>query len=459
MISEQESRRCVVWFGQPTVEERSSLAQAGWRTRVGDVAAEEGVGMRRGDVVVAMADLRCSNTDTVQAMGRLMDRHPWLPWLVVMLRETSADSPELERILRTSADFFIAPVDLERLIEALEKIGRGWSPAVEKGDIPGIIGAISPAMCTAMASLSKYAPVDLPVLITGETGSGKEVAARAIHGLSARCKRPFVAINCGALPLNLVQSELFGHERGAFTGANTRRVGHFEAADGGTVFLDEIGDLPLDAQTSLLRLLQEGTLLRVGSSQPINPDVRVLAATHVDLDLAVAQGRFREDLYYRLNVLRLHMPALRERDGDVDLLAQHFLDAFRSRHQSRARAFSGGARQAMHDFSWPGNVRELLNRVQRAAVVGEGTLISAADLDLPGARSICVGPSSLGLKRVLAEREAVLKCLHESRFNISECGRRLNVSRVTVYRLCKKHHIVLDALRGRDRFEARTARH
>ncbi len=448
MTSEQASRRCVVWFGQPTAEECASLAQAGWRTRIGDVAMQAGVGMRRDDIVVAMADLRHSDAETVAAMGRLMDEHPWLPWLAVVQQQTAADTPDVERILRASADFFTAPVDMKHLIETLTKIGRGWSPAVEKSDIPGIVGAISPVMRATMAGLRKYAPVELPVLITGETGSGKEVAARALHGLSARRERPFVAINCGALPLNLVQSELFGHERGAFTGANARRVGHFEAAVGGTVFLDEIGDLPLDAQTSLLRLLQEGTLLRVGSSQPIKLDVRVLAATHVDLELAVAQGRFREDLYYRLNVLRLHMPALRERDGDIELLAQYFLDAFRLRHQSRARAFSAGARQAMHDFAWPGNVRELLNRVQRAAVVAEGTLISAADLDLRGARPICIGRPSLGLARVSAEREAVLNCLHESHFNISECGRRLNVSRVTVYRLCKKHKIVLEELRG-----------
>jgi two-component system, NtrC family, response regulator HydG len=303
-------------------------------------------------------------------------------------------------------------------------------------------------MGITVASLRKYAPVDLPVLITGETGSGKEVAARALHALSARRERPFVAINCGALPPNLVQSELFGHERGAFTGANARRIGHFEAACGGTVFLDEIGDLPLDAQTSLLRLLQEGTLVRVGSSQPIKLDVRVLAATHVDLESAVAQGSFREDLYYRLNVLRLHMPALRERGGDIELLAQHFLDAFRLRHPGRARTFSGSARQAMRGFGWPGNVRELLNRVQRAAVVAEGTLISAADLDLLDAPSSVPLRPSLGLTRVSAEREAVLNCLRESRYNISECARRLNVSRVTVYRLCKKHRLELDGLRG-----------
>jgi len=454
MTSERASRRCVVWFGQPTTEERAGLAHAGWRTRVGDAQLRDGVGMRRDDIVVAMADLRHSDADAVSAMGRLMDNHPWLPWLAVILQQTAASTPEVERILRACADFFTDPVDMRRLIETLTRIGNGWLQVAENTDIPGIVGAISPIMRATMASLRKYAPVELPVLITGETGSGKEVAARALHGLSARCERPFIAINCGALPLNLVQSELFGHERGAFTGANARRVGHFEAAAGGTVFLDEVGDLPLDAQTSLLRLLQEGALERVGSSQSIKLDVRVLAATHVDLEKAVAQGRFREDLYYRLNVLRLHMPALREREGDVELLAQHFLDAFRLRHHSRARAFNNGARQALRAFAWPGNVRELLNRVQRAAVVAEGTLISAVDLDLQGEQPMSVNRSSLDLTRVSAEREAILKCLHESHFNISECARRLNVSRVTVYRLCKKHKVALDELRDGDRLPA-----
>jgi DNA-binding NtrC family response regulator len=438
----------VVWFGQPTAEECASLAQAGWRTRVGDAQLQDGVGMRRGDIVVAMADLRCSNVDTVQAMGRLMANQPWLPWLALVSQETTADTREVERILRASVEFFTAPVDMKRLLDTLAKVGSGWSPATENTDIQGLVGAQSPVMCTTVASLRKYAPVDLPVLITGETGSGKEVAARALHGLSTRCSQPFVAINCGALPMNLVQSELFGHERGAFTGANVRRIGHFEAAAGGTVFLDEVGDLPLDAQTSLLRLLQEGTLVRVGSSQPIRLDVRVLAATHVDLEAAVAQGGFREDLYYRLNVLRLRMPALREREGDVELLAQHFLDAFRSRHHSRARSFSSGARLAMREFAWPGNVRELLNRVQRAAVVAEGSLLSAVDLDLQDAKVAPSARSSLDLTRVSAEREAVLSCLRESHYNISECARRLHVSRVTVYRLCKKHKLALDGLRG-----------
>jgi DNA-binding NtrC family response regulator len=250
------------------------------------------------------------------------------------------------------------------------------------------------------------------------------------------------------MPLHLVQSELFGHERGAFTDANVRRIGHIESASGGTVLLDEIGDLQLGAQTNLLRFLQEGVLERVGSSQPFKVNVRVVAATHVDLEKAVATGQFREDLYFRLNVLRLHMPPLRERGDDVDLLAHHFLDQFNKQQGSRASGFTSSALRAMRCYDWPGNVRELLNRVQRAAVLAEGERISAADLELSGTH---IGgnflPTSLGVSRVSAEREAIVACLRESKCNISECARRLQISRVTVYRLCRKHRLDLDDLR------------
>jgi DNA-binding NtrC family response regulator len=212
------------------------------------------------------------------------------------------------------------------------------------------------------------------------------------------------------------------------------------------VFLDEVGDLPAEAQTSLLRVLQEGTFERVGSSQPLRADVRVLAATHVELEHAVAQGRFRSDLYYRLNVLRLLMPPLRERGADVQLLAEHFLRCFRLRHSVRARGFAPAALQAMRRFDWPGNVRELLNRVQRAAIMAEGELISERDLELGGPVHAPPG-AMLHDARGQAERDVLLQTLRQTGYNVSECARQMQISRVTVYRLCRKHRLELPAQR------------
>ncbi|TAM25189.1 MAG: sigma-54-dependent Fis family transcriptional regulator [Rhodanobacter sp.] len=442
-MASKTPQHCVVWFGQPSAGEVDGVAQAGWRVRVTDAQDGNGIGMRHGDIVVAIADLRRCDAEVLPALRNLVADHPWLPWLLLMTDADQVQDPLVQPVLSACTASFTAPFEMKQLSTTLQAIREGrW--AVMMPCVAGLTGH-SQAIQLVMASILKYAPVDLPVLITGETGTGKELAACALHQQSPRRERPFAAINCGALPLNLVQSELFGHERGSFTGANARHAGRFEAAAGGTVFLDEVGDLPAEAQTSLLRLLQEGTLERVGSTQPIRPDVRVLAATHVDLEKAVAQGRFREDLYYRLNVLRLRMPALREREDDMELLAQQFLEGFRAQHRCLARGFSRSALQAMRGFAWPGNVRELLNRVQRAAVLAEDALISVADLDLSA-----TDPSplaGLGRARVEVERETVVACLRASRFNISECARRLKVSRVTVYRLCKKHRLALAEMR------------
>ncbi|MEG0185866.1 MAG: sigma-54 dependent transcriptional regulator, partial [Stenotrophomonas sp.] len=352
-------------------------------------------------------------------------------------------------LLRACQQQFSLPLDLPGLLTAMLRHcaddDTAPAPVRNGGGLPDLIGDSS-ALLAVRTALHKFAPVELPVLITGETGTGKELAAQALHALSGRGGQPFLAVNCGAIPANLVQSELFGHERGAFTGAAQRRIGLFEAAHGGTVFLDEVGDLPADAQTSLLRVLQEGTLERVGSNQPLRVDVRVLAATHVELEQAVAQGRFRRDLYYRLNVLRLPMPPLRDRGSDILLLAEHFLRSFRQRHPGRARGFDPGARQAMRGFDWPGNVRELLNRVQRAAIVAEGELIGAADLDLAAADAPA-GRALLQDARGQVERDVLLQALRQHGYNVSACARHMQVSRVTVYRLCRKHQLELPAQR------------
>lgn len=436
--------QCVVWFGDPLPHERKALAAAGWQLRA--VAPGHGsgrIGLRAGDTVVGMLDLRDADAAAADRAAQLADEYRHLPFLAIIPRRL-ADAPGLRVLLEQCRRHFTHAPEPDKLVAAVTALATSPVPDSPTG-LDALVGQ-SPAMLETVATIRKFAPIDLPTLVTGETGTGKEVAARALHDLSRRAGKVFAPLNCGSIPDNLVQSELFGHERGAFTGATARRTGLFEAADGGTVFLDEIGDLPLDAQTNLLRVLQEGTIERVGSHQPIAVDVRVIAATHVDLEQAITVGSFRADLFYRLNVLRLRLPRLADRGEDIVLLAQHFLDRFRRSHATRARGFSAAAQRAMLGFGWPGNVRELLNRVQRAAVIAESELITAAELEL-AERGPLSGGRGLDRARVVAERDTLLGCLRESGFNVSLAARRLGVSRVTVYRLCRKHQLRIDQLR------------
>jgi len=298
----------------------------------------------------------------------------------------------------------------------------------------------SPAMRNLYRTIEKVARFDAPVLISGESGTGKEVTARTIHGRSLRRDGPFVPVNCGSLPVNLVHSELFGHEKGSFTGAHQRKIGSIQAADGGVVFLDEIGDLPPELQSSLLRFLQEKTIVRVGATQHIRIDARVIAASHVDLWDAVKRGRFREDLYYRLNVLNIHIPPLRERAGDIALLAQAFFNQAGAQKTAQVGGFSSTAVAAMEAHAWPGNVRELINRVQRAMIMCEGRSITAADLGLDPRTAA----AEVGLPRRTAdliERNVIHEMLRHNANNIAATARELGISRVTLYRLLRKFDI------------------
>ncbi|MBH3429845.1 sigma-54 dependent transcriptional regulator [Pseudomonas alkylphenolica] len=289
--------------------------------------------------------------------------------------------------------------------------------------------------------LSKLAPTESPVLIRGESGTGKELVARTLHRQSQRRDKPFVAINCGAMPEHLIQSELFGHEKGAFTGAHQRKIGRIEAANGGTLFLDEIGDLPLELQANLLRFLQEKHIERVGGSQPIDVDVRVLAATHVDLEQAIARGRFREDLYYRLNVLQVVTAPLRDRHGDLSMLANHFAHFYSLETGRRPRSFSEDALMAMGKHDWPGNVRELANRVRRGLVLAEGRQIEAQDLGLHSQNAFVPSMGTLENYKHLAERQALCDVLNRHSDNLSIAAKVLGISRPTFYRLLHKHQI------------------
>ncbi|WDS36381.1 sigma-54 dependent transcriptional regulator [Pseudoxanthomonas sp.] len=430
---------CVVWFGTPTPDERGILAASGWYLRVTELTTGHNVGIRKGEQVLGLLDLRNSDQPKLEALQQITNEHPYLTLLAAIDDNVTPD-PQVRDLLRHCQGSFSTPLELANLLEHIASSDHPERPRLN------VLVGQSPPMLQVCTNIYKYAPVNLPVLVTGATGTGKEVAARALHALSPRRDHPFAPLNCGALPPSLVQSELFGHERGAFTGAATRRLGLFESANGGSVFLDEIGDLPLEAQTNLLRVLQEGTLERVGSNQPIKVDVRILAATHVDLEQAVEAGRFRSDLFYRLNVLRLQMPLLADRGEDIELMAQHFLDRFREHNPIRARSFDNGARRAMRAFAWPGNVRELINRIQRAAVMADRELLTARDLELDGVAPCGLAPP-LHDTRGCAERTAVMGMLRECGFNVSQTARRLQVSRVTLYRLLHKHGLHVEQMR------------
>lgn len=300
--------------------------------------------------------------------------------------------------------------------------------------------------CASMKKISKliakFATTDAPVLISGESGTGKELIAQTLHQQSARNHEPFVVINCGAIPENLVESELFGHVKGSFTGADKNKVGKIESAHQGTLFLDEIGDLPLNQQVKFLRFLQEGTINPVGLAETRHVDVRIIAASHIRLEVAVEKGRFRADLFYRLNVLQIHAPALTERVGDIEVLARHFMKQYRNEGLGVVKGFSKEAIDALKAHSWPGNIRELMNRIRKATILCETNLILASDLDLlannPGESASI---SNLAQARDLAEKIVVIDTLASNNQNVSKAAKQLGVSRMTLYRLLDKHQI------------------
>ena len=300
----------------------------------------------------------------------------------------------------------------------------------------------SPAMKQVFELIRRVAKTDVPVLITGESGTGKELAAKAIHERSSRAGKPLVAINCAALPSTLIASELFGHERGAFTGAVQRKTGHIEAANGGTLLLDEIGDLPLELQGHLLRFLATGTIVRVGGHQPIRVDVRIVAATNVSLPQAIRDGRFREDLFYRINVLNLQMPPLRERGTDIDLLATFFLRRIVSEFGREVSGFHPDALALLRSHRWNGNVREMIASIRRAVVMGNTPLLMPEDFSLAP-----MVPDQVHVRPTFgrpkpgseAERQAITDALARTGHNVTHAARELGISRITLYRMLRRH--------------------
>ncbi|UVJ45875.1 sigma-54 dependent transcriptional regulator [Pseudomonas sp. LS1212] len=366
-------------------------------------------------------------------------------WIAVLNQEVLRVQNAGDFVCEWFFDFHTLPFDVSRVQVTL---GRAFGMARLRGkgsihvdDAEHELLGDSRPIRELRKLLSKLAPTESPVLIRGESGTGKELVARTLHRQSQRHAKPFVAINCGAIPEHLIQSELFGHEKGAFTGAHQRKVGRIEAAHGGTLFLDEIGDLPLELQANLLRFLQEKHIERVGGSQPTPVDVRVLAATHVDLEAAITSGRFREDLYYRLNVLQVVTAPLRERHGDLSMLANHFAHFYSLETGRRPRSFSEYALIAMGKHDWPGNVRELANRVRRGLVLAEGRQIEAQDLGLISQQTFAPTIGTLEDYKHRAERQALCDVLNRHSDNLSIAARVLGVSRPTFYRLLHKHQI------------------
>jgi DNA-binding NtrC family response regulator len=349
-------------------------------------------------------------------------------------------------------DYVTLPTSTDRVVDAvghaygMVALHENASNDARDGRAEGEMVGSCDAMLALFRSIRKVAMTDAPVFISGESGTGKELTAVAIHERSVRREQPFVAINCGAIPAHLLQSELFGYERGAFTGANQRKIGRVEAANGGTLFLDEIGDLPLESQASLLRFLQERKVERLGGHGSTPVDVRIISATHVDMQTAMIEGRFRADLYHRLCVLQIDEPPLRARGKDIELLAKHMLDRFKKDASRRLRGFAPDAIAAIHNYGWPGNVRELINRVRRAIVMSEGRQISARDLEL--GEYVEVAPVSLAQAREAAERQAIELALLRHRGRLGDAAQELGISRVTLYRLLSAHgmrHIEVDA--------------
>lgn len=364
---------------------------------------------------------------------------------VIIVSGQGEKTNALQAIGAGAYDFLTKPVQLDELkiilrrtfhVASLDRDYRQLQARIQTETFEGLLGT-SPQMQQVFTIIRKVAGSVAPVLILGESGTGKEMAAMALHRRSSRKDGPFVAINCSAIPETLLESELFGHEKGSFTGAHAQRKGRIETASGGTLFLDEIGEIPLQLQVKLLRFLQEQRIERVGGRQELQVDTRVVAATNVELKKAIIEGRFREDLYYRIAVVILNLPPLRERTGDIRLLAQEFLRRNNAASGKEGLILSKDAIQALEAHSWPGNVRELENRLKRAVIMADGKRVTAQDLELESAD---LAPINLNLKeaRESVERDIIHRALRKHSGKIAPAAADLGISRPTLYELMEK---------------------
>jgi two-component system NtrC family response regulator len=364
---------------------------------------------------------------------------------VIVITGQGEKGHALKAIGEGAYDFFCKPIQIDELkvvlsrafyVSQLEREHRELQKRMSLDSFEGMLGT-SPKMQEVFSEIRKVATTDIPVLVLGESGTGKELVANAIHQRSSRRDRPFVVINCSAIPESLLESELFGHEKGAFTGAHIQRKGRFETAQGGTLFLDEIGDLSLALQVKLLRFLQEQKIERIGGREEIFVDARVLAASNRDLKQSVQEGRFREDLYYRLGVVTISLPPLREREGDGLLLATTLLQRYANENKRKITGFAPQAIRAIEAYHWPGNIRELENRIKRAVIMAEGSKLTPQDLELVSPYAKYEG-GSLKEAREGLEKDLIERALAKNKGNMTKAAEELGVSRPTLYELMEK---------------------
>lgn len=442
---EFELRSVLFVVTQDMADTKQVLSIPDWDVHVAQGLEDAKLSLVNNRYKVGLIQLEDSSKQMLRVAEKLMTTYRSMEWIVLTNDECLQEKSFCKFISETCYDFVTLPLNDTGYTCLLSTLGHAFGMAglKQKDSEPNydeyeMVGS-SPAMIKLFGAVRRVANVSAPVLIYGESGTGKELVARAIHERSHCANGPFVAVNCGAIPENLIQSELFGYEKGAFTGANKQKLGQIEMASGGTLFLDEVGDLPYDMQVNLLRFLQEKVIQRVGGNEEIPIDVRVISATNVDLDGAIKQGRFREDLLYRLNVLQILTPALRDRGSDIELLTNFFFEHFVSEGQGRLKGFSQQALMAIQQHRWPGNVRELINRVRRAIVMCDGRLIQPNDLGLEA----CTEEASLVMPlkevRALAEKEAIANAIQNCRQNMTQAAKMLGVSRVTLYRMMDKY--------------------
>ncbi|HYM60359.1 MAG TPA: sigma-54 dependent transcriptional regulator [Thermoanaerobaculia bacterium] len=393
---------------------------------------------------LALIDIRMRGTDGIELQRRIHEIDPQL--LAIMMTGYAAVDTAVAALKNGAYDYITKPLDpddVSHLVakalshrQATEENARMREVITSHAVHPSEIVGQSATIRKIFDAIETVAPTDATVLITGESGTGKELVARAIHAGSPRRFHPLVAIHCGALTETLLESELFGHKKGAFTGAQYRKKGKFEIAEGGTVFLDEIGDISLKTQTDLLRVLQEREITRVGGHQPIKVDFRCVAATNRDLAQLIQEGKFRPDLYYRLNVFRIELPPLRERHEDIPLLADHFVRKFSLAMNKRIVRISPEAMDLVQSHDWPGNVRELENAIERAMVVAREPEIRAEDFAI---KAIAATPSNGAKALEDVERAHILRILEECQFNQTKAAELLHIDRVTLHKKLKKY--------------------